>query len=266
MNWKDKVVLVTGSCSGLGLELNRQLLLMGAKVVYHSRSGSKPLNAFALDAVQQGKAIHLQGDVQSYDANVKLVEETLGFYGRLDVLINNAGISSVGSLEETEVQTLNEVFFSNLMAGLYLSKIAIPHLKHSAGKIYFISSLAAFYGLPNYLSYSSSKVALKTAQEALSAELKPQGISVGIIYLPFVQNDQTKYTLNEKGEKVEVPQRNKRLLLSQSEAATRIIKAISRSRQRVYPSLTAYIYKTLNQYFPRLVSWLVNRNYKKQRA
>ena len=71
---------------------------------------------------------------------------------------------------------------------------------------------------------------------------------------------------NEKGEKVEVPQRNKRLLLSQSEAATRIIKAISRSRQRVYPSLTAYIYKTLNQYFPRLVSWLVNRNYKKQRA
>ena len=155
MNWKDKVVLVTGSCSGLGLELNRQLLLMGAKVVYHSRSGSKPLNAFALDAVQQGKAIHLQGDVQSYDANVKLVEETIGFYGRLDVLINNAGISSVGSLEETEVQTLNEVFFSNLMAGLYLSKIAIPHLKNSAGKIYFISSLAAFFSVPIEYGLSS---------------------------------------------------------------------------------------------------------------
>lgn len=266
MQWKDKVVLVTGSCSGLGLELNRQLLLMGAKVVYHARSASKPLNTFALEAIQQGKAIHLCGDIQSYETNVRLIEDTLQFFGRLDVLINNAGISSVGTLEQTNVQTLNEVFLSNVMSGLYLSKLVIPHLKNKEGKIYFISSLAAFYGLPNYLSYSSSKIALKSVQEALHAELLPYGIGVGIVYLPFVQNDQSKYTLNEKGDRIEVPQRNKRLLLSQEEAAKRILNSISRSKQRVYPSLTARLYKGLNQFFPRLVSWLVNRNYKKQRA
>lgn len=266
MDWKDKVVLVTGSCSGLGLELNRQLVLAGAKVVYHSRSATKPLHEFALEAIQQGTAIHLHGDVQSYEVNVRLIEETIQVFGRLDVLINNAGISSVGTLEDTEISTLNEVFFSNLMAGLYLTKLAIPHLKKNEGKIYFISSLAAFYGLPNYLSYSSSKIALKTAQEALSSELKPFHIKVGIIYLPFVQNDASKYTLNQYGERVEVPQRNQRMLLTQPQAAHRILSAISRSRLRVYPSQTARIYKTLNQYFPRLVSWLVDRNYQKQRG
>lgn len=191
--YKNKVVLITGASMGIGKDLALQVLNYGGKVVITGRNEERLL-AFQseLKAHLQNLLIHA-GDVANYDLNVHLIEKIILRFGRLDVLINNAGMSNnFAELEIINNKVVDEIIDTNVKGALFLCMAAIPELKKTKGSIIFVSSIAAFRGLPAYSLYSLSKMALTALAQSIRIENKQAGVFVGIAYVGFTKTRQKR--------------------------------------------------------------------------
>jgi len=145
---ENKVALVTGSTSGLGLELARQLCRKGARVVLNAR-GKERLEATAQEFRNSGFEVSpVAGDVSLAGDCRQIVEHCIKAYGRLDILVCNAGVASGGKFEDITPETFQKVFEINTLGSIYLTRFALLHIRKTRGSITFISSLAGLVGLP----------------------------------------------------------------------------------------------------------------------
>jgi NAD(P)-dependent dehydrogenase (short-subunit alcohol dehydrogenase family) len=177
---KDKKTwLVTGASKGLGWALVRQLLLTGHKVAATSRN----VSAFEAIEKEYGDAflplsVDLASDQSVQDAIRKAVEH----FGRLDVAVNNAGYSLVGSMEEISDREFRETIDVNLFGTVNVIRAAMPYFrKQEAGYFINISSNAGYIGFANAGSYNASKFAVVGISEALAEEAKQFGIKVTVV-------------------------------------------------------------------------------------
>lgn len=263
--YQNKTVIVTGSSRGLGRELATHIWRGGGQVVLHGRGPQENLDSACQTEIKEGRAVYVRGDIESKETAEALVHAAVSHFGGIDVLINNAGISHKGSFLESDIQVVNQVVQTNLMAVLQLTHLALPHILKSKGHILMISSLAGFVGLPDYLPYSVSKMALRAASESLGIELKKQGVHVGIIYFGFVQNDEEKYTLSESGQKLKVPIRNKRLTLSKEQACRCVEKVLSKRIKSITPGWIGKTFYFLSKYMSSIFYGVLTRQYYKQK-
>jgi NAD(P)-dependent dehydrogenase (short-subunit alcohol dehydrogenase family) len=167
----EQIVLITGASSGIGKAIGKHLSSCGYKVYGSSR---KPT---------QDKDIRfLQMDVTDPDSIKKNIEELIENEGRIDVLINSAGLGIINAMEEVPIDEVRKVFETNVFGVLQVCQTVIPFMrKQKAGNIINISSIAGEVGLPFRGIYASTKFALEGMTEAMRMELLPFGIKTSII-------------------------------------------------------------------------------------
>lgn len=262
--YKDKVVIITGASMGIGKELANQCSEFGAKLVITGRTLSK------LEQVQSDLNIHEDdillhaGDVIDVESNNQMVSNALTKFGRIDVIINNAGLSAFGSLDSIQLDVYKKVIDTNLYGSIIPTKACLDALKASKGSVLFVSSIAGLTGLPDYSAYSVSKMALRSLSHALRIEMHKHDVFVGICYVGFTENETQKQTYTPEGELVQVPERPKILTSPRSKTAKKMLKQIARKRYSVNQSFLGKIVMFLSKVFPATTAYIMRSKYKPQ--
>jgi NAD(P)-dependent dehydrogenase (short-subunit alcohol dehydrogenase family) len=173
---KDKVVIITGGTSGIGRALAFEFGMHGSKIVITGRN-EDALHATLNDlGARNIEAWGVLADVTRLEDNMRMAEEAVKKFGRIDVLINNAGISMRAVFEEVDPAVLEKVMDINFFGAVYATRCCISEIIRNKGSVIGISSIAGFRGLPARTGYSASKFALNGFLESLRTELCLSGI------------------------------------------------------------------------------------------
>lgn len=221
MQIDGKVAIVTGASSGIGLALAQALSKSGAKVVLAARTKGK------LDALAKKlpNSLAVTTDVTKPDEIKKLVAKTKKRFGRIDILINNAGQGYDASVEKININTLHKVFDLDVVGPLIAMQQVIPLMKKQrSGSIVNISSGTALISLPNMSAYSSLKRALVGISLTARGELKKYNINVSVVYPYITETDFEKNTI--KGIEENLPMDNARGPFHPADSATYIAQKI----------------------------------------
>ena len=267
-SFNDKVCVVTGSSMGIGRELANQLLGAGAKVIINGTNASrlqKTLDSLQAHGDYSDQVSMCVADVSNIEDSNRLIRHALNRHGRLDVLINNAGLSMEGELEEIQPSVIQRLMDVNLVGPAQTTKVALPLLRETGGSVIFVSSLAGLYGLPSFSPYSCSKMALTSLAESLRNELYGSGVHVGIAYLSFTENDPEKTIYDANGNVVPLPKRTVMRAEPVELVASQILQMVEqRTFKRVFSPMGKLI-AFASRYCPSLFGLLVRLRYRKYR-
>ena len=193
----NKIVAITGGTDGIGKALVELFLEKGAKVGTCGRTQSK------LDLLAQnlaGKELSIfQADVSKEEDCRNFINGVLEKYGKIDILINNAGISMRAMFKDVEISTLKQLMDINFWGTVYCTKFALSSITENKGSIVGVSSIAGFRGLPGRSGYSASKFALNGWLEALRTELLHSGVNVMWVCPGFTKSNIRNAALNHEG-------------------------------------------------------------------
>ncbi|MDB2525883.1 SDR family oxidoreductase [Mariniblastus sp.] len=180
MRLKDKVVVVTGSCTGIGKAIVRRCVSEGASVIVHGLQVS--LGESLVDELGSDRAALLIEDLTNAGAPERLVEFAIQKFGRLDAIVNNAAMIATGTIQDTSAERFNEFIRINTLAPYLLIRAALPELSVRRGSVLNIGSVNAYCGESNLLPYSVSKGALMTMTRNLGDTLlREEGVRVNQI-------------------------------------------------------------------------------------
>jgi len=176
----SKVWFVTGASQGLGLQLVKKLLDNGYRVAATSRHAQALRTAVGV--IDDTLFLPLAVDLSNPDCIDELVQQTLAAFGRIDVLVNNAGFGMAGALEETDDKHIRAIIEVNLLAAINVTKRIIPVMRaQQSGHIINLGSVAGFVGAPGWSVYSATKAGLAAFSEVLALDLAEFGIRVTVI-------------------------------------------------------------------------------------
>ncbi|XP_059478100.1 3-oxoacyl-[acyl-carrier-protein] reductase FabG-like [Neocloeon triangulifer] len=177
-----KVVLITGASSGIGAATAVHLARLGASLSLTGRNidNLEKVGRQCEESSKQ-KPLLLKGDITNEVDTKNIVDTTLGHFGRLDVLVNNAGILEMGTIETTSLEQYDRVFNTNVRSIYHLTQLAVPHLIKSQGNIVNVSSVNGIRSFPGVLAYNMSKTAVDQFTRCVALELAPKKVRVNSV-------------------------------------------------------------------------------------
>ena len=210
---QDKVIVITGASSGIGKATAELLAAQGAKVVLGARRADRLQTI--VDTIEQngGEAAFIEIDVTRREDLTKLTALAVERFGKLDVLINNAGISQLYKMEELDVEGWEQMIDVNLKGTLYGIAAALPVFKEQgSGHIINVISTAGISIVPTMGVYAGTKNAVRTISEALRQESQGRwrvtGISPGYVATEFVsniKNEEVRNTIRQNADRMAIP-------------------------------------------------------------
>jgi NAD(P)-dependent dehydrogenase (short-subunit alcohol dehydrogenase family) len=176
---KHRVWLITGTSQGFGRDLVKAALDRGDSVVATSRDPQKVTSAFPGSS---DRLLAVPMDLRDAKQIAGVADATVKRFGRIDVLVNNAGHGLLGALEEASEEEIRNVFEINVFGLIRVTQAVLPHLrKQRSGHIVNLSSIGGLIGIPGWGCYNATKFAVEGISEALAYELKPLGIGVTVV-------------------------------------------------------------------------------------
>jgi short-subunit dehydrogenase len=255
-NFTDKIVVITGGSDGIGKALVAQFLALGAKVATCGRNENKL--SLLVAEFPTSNLYTAQVDVSKQDQSEAFIKQVVDNWGRIDVLINNAGISMRALVSEVSVQTLQNVMDINFWGTVYCTKAALASIKQNKGVIVGVSSIAGYRGLPGRSGYSASKFALNGWLEALKTELYASGTHVMWVCPGFTTSNIRNAALDKNAKAQGESPMDEGAMMSSEDCATHIIHAIEKRSRSLVLTFTGKRTVFMNKYFPAWADKLVH--------
>jgi NAD(P)-dependent dehydrogenase (short-subunit alcohol dehydrogenase family) len=194
-----RVAVVTGGSRGLGLAAAQSLAAAGASIVVTSRSASSCDDAVERIRSAGGKAVAVSADVGDLDDHHRIIAAAVNTFGRLDVLVNNAGISQHVLVEDVDAATYDRVHAVNAKGPVFLAQAALPHLEaNGVGSVINVLSVGVWNGGASMMLYRSSKSALLGATMVMAKEWGPKGVRVNALAPGTFLTDMVTENLDEQ--------------------------------------------------------------------
>jgi short-subunit dehydrogenase len=248
---QGKVVVLTGASEGIGAHIAAGLQKRGARLALAARDEAK------LTAIATTEDLVVAGDVTDDAVRSALIAKTVARWGRIDILINNAGRGSWYTASKVPLEEARAVFELNFFAPLALALLAVPYLRQSRGSLVNFSSIAGQISLPWLPVYSASKFAIAALTSAQRNELKRDGVHVMGVFPGYVD---TGFQAHAAGPPP--PERvvaGKRFAVSAAECAEAIIDGIAHRRKMVVTPRSGWLLLWANRFFPGFVETRMER-------
>jgi len=260
MNVKDKIFWITGASSGIGAALAYEYSKKGARIILSSRN-SDELHKVKSACMHPDRVAVLPVDLANPTSFKEIVHKATNFYGRIDVLINNAGISQRSLASKTNLEVDRKIFDINYFGTIALTKAMIPHfVENGNGHFVVITSVVGKIGTPLRSSYSASKHALHGFFDSLRAELHEDQIKVSLICPGYVNTKVSINALTAQGDKQGTLDKATANGLSPEHFARKAVKAITREKQEVViGGLLEKVAVYVKRFFPLLLSRMVRK-------
>lgn len=258
--FQDKVAIITGSSRGIGKATAIELVKNGATVVLNGRNQERLTETENEIKALGGNVLAVCGDVSIPKDAKDLLDKTIATFGRLDILINNAGVSMRGDMSDLNPEVFKKVFETNVYGVVNLTIPAMPHIKNTHGSIVFISSLAGIRGLPGLSAYCSSKMSLRAIAESIRIEEAKSKIHVGLIFVGITEIDFDKKTISADGSMKTINDRSKFKVQSTESVAKAILKNIKKRKFRTTLTGIGKLNAIMQPLMPNIVEKILIRS------
>lgn len=257
---KDKVIIITGASSGIGKALAQELAFRGAKLVLASRKIEKIQEQYE----NVPGVLCVKTDVSIKEDCRMLIEKTIKKFGRIDILINNAGISMRALFADVDLDVIRQLMDTNFWGTVFCSKYALPYLLQTKGSLVGISSVAGYKGLPGRTGYSASKFAMQGFLEVLRIENMKKGLHVLIACPGFTASNIRNVALSKDGTQQGETPLNESKLMPAETVALHIAHAIEKRKDRIVLTTQGKMTVLLNKFFPKFMDKMVYNHMAKE--
>jgi NAD(P)-dependent dehydrogenase (short-subunit alcohol dehydrogenase family) len=261
--YRDKVAVVTGGSRGLGLEIARRICTQGGRVVILARDGDELRNAVKDLTSRGGQAMAFRCDLFEAAQIRAVVRQTIERFGRIDILINNAGTIEIGPVDHMQLEDFDRAMRLHFWAPYFLIMQVMPHMRTGGGgRIVNISSIGGKIAVPHMAPYSASKFALTGFSDAIRAELARDKIFVTTV-TPGMMRTGSQIHAKFKGDHsaeykwFELSSRVPFASISAERAARKIVSACRRGSASLVMPWTARFIIAANALFPNLTGHLM---------
>jgi short-subunit dehydrogenase len=254
---KDKVVIITGASSGIGKACAFAFANEGSSVMLAARDEKKLEEVSKQIQDGGGIAAICKTDVSKEEDCKNLIEKTQLHFGRIDVLLNNAGNSMRALFAEVDLKVLKELMDINFWGTVYCTKYAMNEILKNRGSIVGVSSIAGYKGLPGRTGYSASKFAMQGFLESLRIENLKTGIHVMVVCPGYTASNIRNTALNKEGKAQGESPFDESKLMSAEKVAHEIVKGVMKKKRTLILTAQGKLTVTLNKFFPSLMDKMV---------
>ena len=264
-NIQNKVIIITGASSGIGKACAEIFGLAGAKVVISARGEDKlmqaksELGAKGIDILAKVSDVSVENDCKA------LIDFAIQAFGKVDILINNAGISMRAAFKDLDLKVLKQLIDINYWGMVYCTKFALPSIIENKGTVIGISSIAGYKGLPGRTGYASSKFAMNGFLESLRMEMFSQGVNVLTVAPGFTASNIRNTALNADGKAQSESPLEEQKLMTAEEVAQHILKATLKRKKQIILTGQGKLTVWLNKFFPSFMDKMVYNHMKKEK-
>lgn len=228
---QNKVVVITGASSGIGKALAGEYASKGWNLVLAARRIERLIELEK--KFKKNEVLSVKTDVTVEEDCKNLIDSAIKRFGKIDVLINNAGISMRASTIDVEMEVLRKVMDVNFWGTVYCTKFSLPHLLASKGSLVGIMSVGGYVGLPARSGYSASKFAMRGFLDSVRVEHRRSGLHVLVAAPGFTASDIRKSALVADGRQQGETPRNESKMMSAEWCAFRIYTAVKRRQRKL---------------------------------
>lgn len=258
--FKDKVMVITGASSGIGLASARLFASYGARLALAARSIDKLKTLASEISSDPSKVLCIKTDVSIEEDCRNLIESTVKHFGRIDFLINNAGISMRASFSNVDLNVIRRLMDVNFWGTVCCTKYALPYLLESKGSVTGVISVAGYAGLPGRTGYATSKFAIRGFLETLRMEHQEDGLHVLVFAPGYTSSNVRNAALLADGSPQGTTPKDESNLMSAEEVAQKLAWGLYRKKREMILTALGYWDVWFYKRFPRLMDW-VQLNY-----